>query len=63
MSIERDFYCDGPDCEIHARSIAVHPPAGFLTVREDGDLEHHFCGWDCLMKFAATKPLPEIIPA
>jgi hypothetical protein len=63
MSIERDFYCDGPDCEAHARTVGVLPPAGFLTVKEDADQEHHFCGWDCLTKFAAAKPLPEIIPA
>lgn len=63
MSIERVFHCDGPDCESHARTVGVQPPTGFLVVREDADHEHHFCNWDCLMKFAAAKPLPEIIAA
>jgi hypothetical protein len=63
MSIERIFYCDGPDCENHARTVGDLPPASFLAVREDSDHSQHFCGWDCLLKFAATKPPAEVIPA
>lgn len=63
MSIERVYYCDGPDCENHARTAGDLPPTSFLAVREDTAASHHFCGWDCLLKFAATKPPIEAIPA
>lgn len=61
MSIERTFHCDGPDCEAHAKTAGVQPPFGFLAVREDANHEHHFCTWDCLLKFAAQKPPTETI--
>ncbi|MEX2447713.1 MAG: hypothetical protein WD404_03095 [Solirubrobacterales bacterium] len=62
MSIERVFYCDGPDCERHARTTGTLP-TGFLAVSEDADHAFHFCGWDCVLRFAAEKPPEEIIPA
>jgi hypothetical protein len=62
MSIERVYYCDGPECEGHARTAGAQPPTGFLTVGEGADPERHFCTWDCLMKFAAARPLPEVVP-
>lgn len=75
MSIERTYYCEGPDCsDSNARGNACHVstatppphlPASFIEVRqrEDGeDYLRHFCGWDCLMKFAAKQPLPIVIP-
>jgi hypothetical protein len=62
MSIERVYHCDGPDCERHARTATPPPylPSGFLEVRGDG--EAHFCGYDCLMKYAASHPPDEVIP-
>jgi hypothetical protein len=61
MSLERIFYCDGPDCDRHVQTRSVLPPQ-FLTVNEDADHSSHFCGWDCLLRFAADKPPEEIIP-
>lgn len=61
MSIERTFYCDGPDCERHVRTIDTRPPA-FLTLTEDADRELHFCTWDCVLRHAAGKPPTEIVP-
>jgi hypothetical protein len=63
MSIDRIFYCDHEDCEVHVRTAARKPSegAGFLTVTGEGRALH-FCGWDCLMKHAAKVPPPEIIP-
>jgi hypothetical protein len=63
MSIERVFYCDGPECENHARTASDLPPTSFLVVREDADHSQDFCSWDCLLKFAAQKPPTEVIPA
>jgi hypothetical protein len=63
MSIERVYHCDGPDCENHARTAGDLPPTSFLAVREDADHTQHFCGWDCLLRFAAEKPPAEVIPA
>lgn len=67
MSIERTYHCDGPDCERHGSSVTPPPyiPWGFLEVRQSsgqGDQSRHFCGWDCVMKFAATFPAEEVIP-
>ena len=49
-------------------STATPPPylpGGFIGVRQwsegDPEEEHHFCSWDCLMKFAAAQPMPERI--
>jgi len=70
MAIERTYYCDGPDCgdgqPCHSTTATPPPhlPSGFLEVREvcDQPVEPlHFCGWDCLMKYAAAQPVPEII--
>lgn len=61
MSVERTFYCDGPDCERHVRTMKVTPPM-FLTLSEEGH-ESHFCGWDCVLRLAATKEPEEVIPA
>lgn len=58
MSVERIFYCEGPDCERHVRTPSTQPPT-FLVVIEEGQ-ERHFCGWDCLLRHAATKE-PETI--
>jgi hypothetical protein len=62
MAIERTFYCDGPDCERHVKTAASRPAAGFLFVTEGGSARTlHFCNWDCVLKYAATKPPVEIV--
>ena len=61
MATERVYHCDGPGCETHAKTAAKGRAAmGFLTVSGDGP-PNHFCGWDCVMKFAAQFDPPEII--
>lgn len=61
MSIERVFTCDSEDCERHVRTTSTHPPT-FIAVTEDAGDALHFCSWDCVLKFAATKPPMEVIP-
>lgn len=77
MSIERTYYCEGPacgselggienPCHVITATPPPHLPGDFIETRqvENGaEFTHHFCGWDCLMKFAAAQPLPEIIEA
>lgn len=53
MTVERTYHCDGPDCRNHATS-ATGLPATFLRVTGDGT--HHFCQWDCVMRYAAQYP-------
>jgi hypothetical protein len=62
MSIQRVFYCDGPECERHVQT-ASSSATPFLTVSESAGRSLHFCGWDCVLKHAATKPPAELIPA
>ena len=62
MSIERVFYCDGPDCETHVRT-ANSRPATFIVVTEEAGPSQHFCTWDCVLKFAAEKPPTEVVYA
>lgn len=75
MSVERTYYCEGPGCgpeheggnPCHARTASPPPhlPSGFIETRgrvEGVDDIHHFCGWDCLMKYAAEQPVPIVIP-
>lgn len=61
--IERVYHCDWRECENHAKTVSDLPPTSFLVVREDADHSQHFCGWDCLLKFAAEKPPAEVIPS
>lgn len=80
MSIERTYWCEGPDCDIPRDepvadedrrpanvSTATPPPylpPSFIEVRvgePDGVVVHHFCGWDCVMKYAAKQPIPTVI--
>lgn len=75
MSIERTYYCDGPDCggednnAVHAQTATPPPhlPGGFLVLRGDrwmdGKDETHFCSWDCVMKYAATHPADSEVEA
>ncbi len=59
MSVERTFYCEGPECERHATTQQLRHPM-FLTIIEE-DAEHHFCGWDCVLRYAGQKEPEEII--
>jgi hypothetical protein len=64
MTVERRFYCDGPDCERFVRTLKPKPPegSGFITAGEaiDGAEIKHFCTWDCCMKWSAQQPVAEI---
>jgi hypothetical protein len=61
MSTERVVHCDGPDCERHARTAAKgRQPMGFLCVTGDGP-PHHFCSWDCCLRYAAGREPEEVI--
>jgi hypothetical protein len=65
MSLEHVYHCDGPGCEVHARVLAAlgRPPVGFLLVTSYEEPDHHFCSWDCAMKFAAQRePMTVIRP-
>lgn len=76
MSIDRIYYCDGPDCggegglkggksPVHCQTGTPPPhlPSGFMELRGGDRAEDaHFCSWDCLMKFAAKHPADEVIP-
>lgn len=73
MSVQRTYYCEGPDCGDAPEGSPVHgstaspPPhllVGWIQTRErtnGEDFMHDFCSWPCLMKFAASKPEPERI--
>jgi hypothetical protein len=60
MSIERVFYCDGPDCPGHVRTARLRPD-GYITVTEGTGRSQHFCTWDCVLRFAAEKPPTELV--
>ena len=64
MSIERVFHCDGPECERHVATRQISPPM-FLTVTDptdDARTERHFCGWDCLLREAASREPEQVVP-
>lgn len=72
MGIDRTFYCEGPDCgdgkpaNVTTATPAPYLPEGVIETRQrsdSGDVVHYFCGWDCLMKFASTQPVPEVFDA
>ena len=65
MALERTYHCDGPDCERHASTAAPppHMPFHFLVIlaeHANGRDELHFCGWDCVLRYAGAKE-PETI--
>ena len=77
MSIDRIYYCDGPNCggeggkdsrdssPVHAQTATPPPhlPSGFMELRGGQRSEDaHFCSWDCLMQYAAKHPPDEQIP-
>lgn len=52
------WHCDRVGCDTWTRAGFRH---GFLEVAMGNRLNHHFCSWDCLMVYAATKqPLVEV---
>jgi hypothetical protein len=55
MSVERVHHCDGPECQHHARVLAVlgRAPVGFMTVTAHEEPDLHFCGWECVLRYAA----------
>ena len=62
MSVERIFRCDGPECERHVQTRQARPPM-FLVVTPVGEAaDLHFCGWDCVLRHAATKEPETVIP-
>lgn len=77
MSVERTYYCEGPDCgrhgeqdrdevPVHVKTASPPPylPVGVIETRDrdpEGEQTHHFCSWDCVMKYAAAQPVPEVI--
>lgn len=70
MRLEGRIHCDGPECNSH-QHVGVDSmdhgrlPAGWITVTEHGDFSDPasaFCGWDCLLKFAAKIEPPIEIP-
>jgi hypothetical protein len=62
VTIERIYHCDAPECERHVRTAASRPAAGYLFVTEGGSgATLHFCSWDCVLKYAATKPPVEVV--
>ena len=63
MSSERTFYCDGPDCERHVTTAERRPRGGFIFVTETGTSALHFCGWDCILRYAGERPPEEVIEA
>jgi hypothetical protein len=60
VSIERIFYCDGPDCKRHVRTAASRPASGLLTITGERKALH-FCGWDCVLRHAGTKEPERVI--
>lgn len=69
MKLEGVIHCEA-DCENHAHvgpdtMAADRLPVGWLRVTEFGgstDPQEAFCGWECLLKHAATYEPPTIIP-
>lgn len=71
MSVQRTFYCDGPDCgdgkPVNVETHAEHPPT-FITTYEEPGFAHedrhemHFCSWDCVLRYAAKVEPSEEIP-
>jgi hypothetical protein len=62
VAIRRTFHCDGPDCERWCSQAAHRKPGGrFLTVTREWPALH-FCGWDCVLRYAATMEPEVVVP-
>lgn len=60
---ERPDYEAGQPCGGNVRTATPPPylPPGFLRVEwgsPNGNGEFYFCGWDCLVRYAATQEMP-----
>ncbi len=60
------MYCEAVDCVRHEHVGAVtmrlgHLPTGWLQVREYGGLTTAYCGWQCLLRKAASLEPEEIV--
>lgn len=55
------MHCDGPEC--NAWVVSGWLADGWLTVSEwgEGDSNLHFCYWDCLLKYGASKEPIEVV--
>lgn len=65
MSIVRTFCCDWRECDGHIRTVAMRPATGFITVTEQWPgrrKTHHFCTWDCLLRFSAEREPLQTVP-
>jgi hypothetical protein len=71
VTVQRTFYCDGPECgdgtPLNIQTHGEQPPTFITTWENPGyahepRIEKHFCCWDCCMKYAARFQPPEIIP-
>jgi hypothetical protein len=74
MSVQRTYYCDGPHntdipnqdhgdrCPVHASTVAMHLPGGFLRVVRHEESALHFCSWDCVLRYASNVEPVEVIP-
>lgn len=64
MTIEYIYHCDGPDCERHVQTRRDYALM-FFTLIEHGDSGNdqtlHFCGWDCILRYAGTKEPEEVV--
>lgn len=60
MTIQRTYHCDGPDCERQWGERA-HRELDNPVITNTGWGSLHFCGWDCVLKYAAAKEPEEII--
>jgi hypothetical protein len=59
VSLATSYACDGPDCQRHVkgnRSNTIPMGCGFITVMQHITPyeQMHFCGWDCVLRYAAT---------
>lgn len=60
MTVAR--HCEGPGCETWQRMASNLKQHGWLDVTEvETEVVHHFCGWDCAMKYAAQFEPPTVI--
>lgn len=59
------WHCEAAECDTHQSSAAPPdiPPFGWIVVTERTYVERSYavCGWDCVLKLAATVPPVEII--
>jgi hypothetical protein len=64
VSREVIYRCAGPDCATWIQSTAVPPPRGWIVVHEREDdivAELDFCGWSCVLRFAARIDPEQVI--